>query len=56
MIMDDPDTLVYSGDEVELSSLMIKMQNNSMMSVPENWTVKYDNNVNAGTATVTVTG
>lgn len=56
VIMDDPDTLVYSGDEVELSSLMIKMQNNSMMSVPENWTVKYDNNVNAGTATVTVTG
>ena len=55
VIQDDPESLVYSGDAVELSSIVLKRPDNTTIDVPEEW-ITYNNNIHAGKATVTVTG
>lgn len=55
-VLDAPESIVYTGDPVELDNLRIKGQNNDFIDIPENWTIRYENNINAGKAKVSVTG
>ena len=54
-ILDDPASIVYTGEEVELDNVRLLKPDNTQIDFAEDW-VTYKNNVNAGTATISITG
>ena len=55
-IFDDPASLVYTGEPIELDNTRLLLPDNTEVGdFSDNW-LSYENNVNAGTATVHVTG
>lgn len=54
-ILDDPSSLVYTGDEIEPGSIRILSPENAELD-SDCYSVRYQNNINAGTATVYITG
>ena len=54
-ILDDPASLVYTGEEVQPENVRLLSSDNTLIDFNDSW-VSYKNNINAGTAMLYITG